>query len=97
MTRLPSRPSLSSSEASSPLNLDSGLTARLQAASFQPLATDCTVLLDSEFLRVGVPFLLSSSTEEELVSFTDSVNYEVVGDGYDTGQLLQQPSKSKNE
>ena len=35
MTRLPSHSSPSLSETSSPLDLDSGLTARIKAASFQ--------------------------------------------------------------
>ena len=44
MIRLPSPSSRSSLESMFPLDLASGLTARLQAASFQPSALDCAVL-----------------------------------------------------
>ena len=60
MTQLISPSSRSSSETSSPSDFASGLTARLQAASFQPLATDCAVLPDFTAFGVGVPSLLPS-------------------------------------
>ena len=76
MDRLPYPSSCSSLETSSPLDLASGLTARLQAASFQPSAPDCAVLPDSTALGVGIPPLLPSLADEGLVSssFTDTVS-----------------------
>ena len=66
MTRLSSPSSRSSSESISPLDLGSGLTARLQAASLQPSASDCAVLPDSIALGAGVPLSLLSVVEEGL-------------------------------
>ena len=72
MTRSTSPSSRSSSETSSPLDLASGLTARLQAASIQPSGPDCAVFPDSAPVRVGVPSLPLSLTEEGLMSsFTE--------------------------
>ena len=92
MTSLPSPSSRSSSETSSPLDLASGLTARLKTASFKPLAPDCAVLPDSTVLGVGVPL-----AEEGLVSslITDSVS-SGLSDGLDKVQL-DQPCKSNLE
>jgi len=87
MTQLLSPSSRSSLETSSPSDLASGLTARLQAASFQPLATDCAVLPDSTAFGVGVPSLLPSLAEEGLVSLTDRGSSKV-GNGHDMGQLV---------
>ena len=70
MTQLYSSFSHSSSKTSSPLDLASGLVARLQMALFLPSATDCAVLLDSEALGVSVPSLLLSLAEKNVVSLT---------------------------
>ena len=96
MTLLPSPSSRSSSETSSPLDLDSGLTARLKAASIRPSIPDCAVLLDSAPVRVGFSSLLRSLAEEALVSsFTEGVSPRV-GNGHDETQL-KQPGKSISE
>ena len=97
MTRLPSPSSRSSSETSLPLDLNSGLTAHLQAVLFQSPATECAVIQNSEALGAGVPSLLPSLTEKGLASFTKKVSFGVVGGGYDTEQLLQQLGKSMND
>ena len=91
MTRLPSPSSRSSSEISLPLDLNLSLTARLQAVLFQPPATDCAVLPNSEVLGAYAPSFLPSLAKEGLVSSSG------IGGGHDTVQLAQQPGKSKNE
>ena len=96
MTQLLSPSSRSSSETSRPSDLASGLTARLQAASFQPLATDCAVFPDFTSFGVDVPSLLPSLAEEELVSLTDRGSSKI-GNGHDMGQLVQQSGKSIKE
>ena len=88
MTQLPSPSSRSSSETSSPSKLASGLTGRLQEASFQSLATNCAVLPNSTAFKVGVPSLLPSLAKEGLVSLTDRGSSKV-GNGRDMGQLVQ--------
>ena len=97
MTSLPSPSSRSSSETPSPLDLASGLTARLKAASFQPLVLDCAFFPNSTVLGVGVPSLLPSLAEEGLVSslITDRVSSGLSG-GLDKVQL-DQPGKSHLE
>ena len=97
MTLLPSPLSRSSSDTPSPLDLAADLTARLQAVTNHPSATDCAVLPNSEALGTGVRAQLPSLAEEGLVSFTERAPSEVVGGGRDTGQLSQQPGKSKIE
>ena len=79
MTLLPSPSSRSSSETSSPLDLDSDLTARPKAASIRPSRLDYAVLLDSAPVRVGFSSLLPSLAEEGLVSsFTEECLLELV-------------------
>ena len=85
MTLLPSPLSRSSSDTPSPLDLTADLTARLQAATNHPSATDCAVLPNSEALGTGVRAQLPSLAEEGLVSFTEILPSEVVGGGSDTG------------
>ena len=92
MTRLPSPSSRSSSEIISPLDLASGLTARLQAASFQPFASDCAVLPDLIDLGAGVPLSLLSVVEEGLGSPSERVSSGVGNDGDKI--RLTQPGKS---
>ena len=96
MTRLPSPSFRSSSEISSPLDLDSALTARLQVALSQTPVTDYAVLPNYEALGAGVPSLLPYLAEEGLVLFTKRLSFGVVGSSHDTGQLLHKPGKSKN-
>ena len=96
MTLLPSPSSRSSSETSSPLDVDSGLTARLKVASIQPSRPNCAVLLDSALVRVGVSSLLPSLAEEGLVSsFIEGVS-SGGGNGHDEAQL-KQLGKSNSE
>ena len=73
-----SPPSHSSLETPSPLDLASGLTTRLQAASFQLPVTDCAVLPDSVALGAGIPSLFPSLAEEGLVSLSKRVFSRVV-------------------
>ena len=93
MTVGPSPSSRSSSETSSPLDLASSLTARLQAASIQPPVPDCAVLPDSTLSRVGVPSLLPSLAEEGLAtSFTER---DSSGEVNDRGEVqLARPGES---
>lgn len=71
------------------MDLDSRLTARLQAASFQLLAMDCAVFPDSEALGADVSSLFLSLPEEGMVLFTRRVSSRMDDDDCNTGQLLQ--------
>ena len=96
MTCLQSPSSRPTSETSSPLDLVSGLTARFQAASIQPLAPDCAIIPISTILRVGAPTLLPSLVEVGLVSsFTERVS-SGIGNDCDEVQLAQ-PGESNSE
>ena len=87
----------SSSETSFPLDLASGLTSRLQAASIKPSAPDCTVLPDSASLRVGVPSLLHFLAEEELVASFTERNSSVGGNNHGEVQLARLGESNSKE
>ena len=81
MTRLPSPSSRSSLESIYPLDLNSGLTERLQVASFQLSASECVVLPDSIALGTGVPLSLLSGVEEGLGPPSERISSGVGNDG----------------
>ena len=88
MTRAHIPSSRFSSEFISPLNLDSGLTTRLHAASFQHSISNCAVLTNSTALGNSVLSSLLSVAEERLASPSEHISSEV-GTGHDKVRLTQ--------